>query len=235
MTETPTIYQRVASVMREIGAIGKNDKVEFGKVKYNYRSIVAVYNRVQPLFAKHGIFSASKVIAHDFIETTPTKAGDAQHLATVNMQYTFFAEDGSSVDVGAVGQAIDTGDKAFNKAAAAAHKYALCQLLCIPYQVEDPDANVPEAFKTLAVTFKQWKGLKGAWWGLFREDLKDATEEEVAERWGGFVGSLADSEDVDPQIYRTWTAATMQACKHELDRLSRERTATAERTAEAEA
>ena len=40
---------------------------------------------------------------------------------------------------------MDSGDKSSNKAMAAAMKYAICQILCIPTKdIEDPDNSTPE-------------------------------------------------------------------------------------------
>ncbi len=135
------IHEAIVAVMNEVGAIGKDSKNE--QQHYNYRSIEQVYNRVQPLFAKHGIFSYPKVI-EQARETGQSKSGGALHYAILTVEYTFSAEDGSSIAVTVVGEGMDSGDKASNKAMSAAHKYALCQVLNIPYQVIDPDANSPE-------------------------------------------------------------------------------------------
>ena len=68
MSDTRTIHQRIAAVMRQVGAIGKDHQVKFGKTNYNYRGIADVYNRVQPLFAEHGVFCTSKVAESSILE-----------------------------------------------------------------------------------------------------------------------------------------------------------------------
>ena len=61
------------------------------------------------------------------------------------MQYTFWTVDGTSVECSVIGEGMDSGDKATNKAMAIAHKYALLQTFCIPTEdMIDPDSQVHE-------------------------------------------------------------------------------------------
>lgn len=62
------------------------------------------------------------------------------------MKYRFFAVDGSYVDAVVVGEGMDSGDKATNKAMSVAFKYACFQTFCIPTEnlIDDPDADTPE-------------------------------------------------------------------------------------------
>ena len=48
------------------------------------------------------------------------------------MEYTFFAEDGSTVSCQMPSEGVDTSDKATNKALSAALKYCLIQTFCVP-------------------------------------------------------------------------------------------------------
>ena len=59
----------------------------------------------------------------------------------LKVQYTFHADDGSGVDVVTVGEGMDSGDKAANKAMSAAQKYAFLQTFCIPTE-EQKDSEV---------------------------------------------------------------------------------------------
>ena len=61
------------------------------------------------------------------------------------MKYTIYAEDGSFIETILKGEAMDTGDKAINKAMAIAYKYLCFQLFCIPVEdMTDPDSESPE-------------------------------------------------------------------------------------------
>lgn len=66
-------------------------------------------------------------------------------VSICKIKYTFFAEDGSSVYAIVIGEGMDTGDKATNKAMSIAFKYACFQVFCIPTEeMQDPDAERPE-------------------------------------------------------------------------------------------
>ena len=58
----------------------------------------------------------------------------------LKIKFTFYAEDGTFVEAITVGEGMDSGDKASNKAMAIAMKYAMFQVFCIPTG-DDPDAE----------------------------------------------------------------------------------------------
>ena len=61
------------------------------------------------------------------------------------IRYDFFTDDGSKVSCTVIGEGMDTGDKATNKAMSIAFKYACFQTFCIPTEdMDDPDAERPE-------------------------------------------------------------------------------------------
>ena len=61
------------------------------------------------------------------------------------IKYTFYAEDGTFVTAVVIGEGMDSGDKATNKAMSIAFKYALFQIFCIPTEeMADPDSESPE-------------------------------------------------------------------------------------------
>lgn len=208
------INQAIVTVMREIGAIGKDSTNE--QQKYKFRSIEAVYNRVQPLFAKHGIFSYPKVLEQSR-ETGTTKAGGVMHYAILTVEYTFAAEDGSSISVTVVGEGMDSGDKASNKAMAAAHKYAICQVLNIPYQVVDPDAFTPEWSANLngGVTLNQLNKLKVSWAAKHQDELKDKDKPKKLLAFSQWVKATT-GEDFDVTDFRQWKAEDLAACTEAL-------------------
>ena len=133
------IYKAMAKIAAEIGAIGKDKKCQQG-ASFSYRGIDDVYNALNPIMAKNGVFVLP--IAHERTsENRATRNGGAMEIVVMRMEYQFCHEDGSSVTCQTVGEAMDSGDKATNKAMAIAHKYAILQAFCIPTEdMEDPDA-----------------------------------------------------------------------------------------------
>lgn len=138
----PDINARMVAVMRDLGAIGKDKKNEAQGFKY--RGIDDVYNAINPILAKHGVFMGARVISKTREERTNTK-GTVLAFTCLHMRYRFVAEDGTWTETDAEGEGMDSGDKSSNKAMAVAHKYALLQAFCIPTQdLDDPDAHVHE-------------------------------------------------------------------------------------------
>ena len=134
------IYKAMAKIAAEIGAIGKDKKCQQG-ASFSYRGIDDVYNALNPIMAQNGVFVLP--IAHERTsENRATRNGGAMEVVVMRMEYQFCHEDGSSVTCQTVGEAMDSGDKATNKAMAIAHKYAILQAFCIPTEdMEDPDAK----------------------------------------------------------------------------------------------
>lgn len=138
MAETPKIYETIINVMEEIGAIGKDKRSQQG---FNYRGIDDVMNALNPAFIKHKLFVVPEVLDQKREDRTTAK-GSGLIYSVCRIKYTFYAADGSHVEVVMVGEAMDSGDKATNKAMAIAFKYACFQLFCIPTEeMVDPDSE----------------------------------------------------------------------------------------------
>ena len=136
------IHEAISAIMSEVGSIGKDRKnVQQG---YKFRGIDDVYMAVHPLLVKYGVFSVPRVTAERSEERT-TKGGGALIYRVLTIEYTFFAKDGSSIMAVVIGEGMDSGDKASNKAMSVAHKYAILQLLAIPTEEQkDPEYDSPE-------------------------------------------------------------------------------------------
>ena len=138
------IYEAIADIMRQGYAIGKNQKNP--QQGFMYRGIDDVMNVFQPLMAERGIFVVPEVIDAQR-EERQTANGRNLIYSVLTIRYTFYASDGSSVSAVVVGEGMDSGDKASNKALAVGMKYALFQVFCIPTEEmrkADPDAETPQ-------------------------------------------------------------------------------------------
>ena len=137
--EQGNIYKKIPLIMGEVGAIGKDQQVKEGPARFYFRGIDQVYNALNLIMSKHGVFTVSKILSKT-INPIVSRSGSSGSHAIVDYEFTFYADDGSFVKSEVVGEAIDYGDKSFNKSIAAAHKYALTQIFVIPYEdMEDPD------------------------------------------------------------------------------------------------
>jgi len=136
------IYSRISGVMADIGPVAKNSSND--AQRYKFRGVDAVYNELNKHMAKHQVFTTSEIVSEKN-EERPSKNGGMLIYRILNIRFTFFTVDGSFVKTNTIGEGMDSGDKASNKAMSVAHKYALLQVFCIPTQdVKDPEADSPE-------------------------------------------------------------------------------------------
>lgn len=135
------IYGALLGVMDDIGAIGKDKRNT--QQGFNYRGVDDVMNVLHPLLVKHGVLTVPTVMEHTREQRTTGK-GNTILYSIVKLRVDLIAEDGSSVSATVIGEGMDSGDKATNKAMSVAYKYAMFQLLCIPTEeMKDPDAENP--------------------------------------------------------------------------------------------
>ena len=134
------IYQAIIGVMADIGAIGKDKKN--AQQGFKYRGVDDVMNALQPVMVQHGLFVVPEIIDQKREERQTNRGGNLIY-SVCTVRYTFYAKDGSSVQCVVVGEGMDSGDKATNKAMSSAFKYACFQVFCIPTEeMKDPDAEV---------------------------------------------------------------------------------------------
>ena len=133
------IFGLIAQAMRKVGAIGKDSKN--AQQGFMYRGIDAVYNALNPVMAELGLFITPEILEQRREERT-TKNGTALNYSILTIKYTVYAPDGSNVSCVVIGEGMDSGDKASNKAMSVAMKYAMFQLFFIPTEAVDPDAEV---------------------------------------------------------------------------------------------
>jgi len=135
------IYAAIAAAMAEISPIAKGKK-NAGQ-GFMYRGIDDVMNELSPILAKHKIFIYPEVASRER-EERQAKSGGNNIYSILTVKYHFATDDGSEICVTVVGEGMDTGDKASNKAMAVAYKYACLQVFCIPTEdMSDSDGNSP--------------------------------------------------------------------------------------------
>ena len=139
------IYESISKIMEEVGAIGKTSKNQ--QQNFMYRGVDAVMNALSPALTKNKVFVVPEVLEQTREERQTAKGGTLLY-SILKIKYTFYAEDGSSVSAVVIGEGMDSGDKASNKAMAIAFKYACFQVFCIPTEeIVDPDAECHEVTK----------------------------------------------------------------------------------------
>lgn len=155
----PHVYTAIAEVTAELAkvGIGKDRTADMGgKARYKFRGIDDVYNALSGLLAKSKLCLIPRVINRSVSERVTTKSDgrggtydSVLFYVVLDVDYDLVsAVDGSSHTAHVVGEAMDSGDKATNKAMSAAYKYMAMQLFCIPTEGDnDADATVHEGIK----------------------------------------------------------------------------------------
>ncbi|MEC7119354.1 MAG: ERF family protein [Pseudomonadota bacterium] len=142
---TLLVYKAINAVQAEISKTGiSKDRQATGfGAGYKFRGIDDVYSAISPLLAKHGLVILPRCLERTVIEK-PTKGGTMMFYVAVRCEFDFVsAEDGSKHTACTYGEAMDSGDKATNKAMSIAYKYACFQVFAIPTEGDnDPDATV---------------------------------------------------------------------------------------------
>ena len=136
------IYEAITKCMEEIGAVGKDDVNK--QQGFKYRGIDAVMNALNPALTHNHVFVVPEVLEQQRQERTTGK-GTVLIYSICKIKFTFYAEDGSHIEAVTVGEGMDSGDKATNKAMSIAFKYACFQVFCIPTEeMKDPDSETQD-------------------------------------------------------------------------------------------
>lgn len=134
------VYKAINAVQRALAAEGISKSRKNQQQGYNFRGIDDIYNAVSGLLANNGLCILPRVLSRDCVERQSQKGG-ALFYVTCEVEFDFVcAEDGSKHTVKTYGEAMDSADKATNKAMSAAYKYALMQSFAIPTE-GDNDAD----------------------------------------------------------------------------------------------
>lgn len=155
---TPKVYAAIAAVMADIGTTGIAKERANQQQGYKFRGIDDVYNAMSPVLARHNLCMLPRMLSREVVERQTAK-GTALFYVTVEAEFDLVcSEDGSRHTIRTFGEAMDSADKATNKAMSAAYKYAAMQAFAIPTEgdndadavTHDVQAQAKETNKTVA-------------------------------------------------------------------------------------
>lgn len=172
---------------------------------YKFRGIDEVLNALSAIISSEKLVIIPHVQSRDVTERQ-TKSGGALFSVVVRVDYTFIsAEDGSREVVGPFdGEAMDSADKATNKAMSAAYKYMAIQTFCIPTQGDnDADATTHEVAPAADRRPHPSHPPAG-------QQQTNASQAKKADVWPRFVEKLRSFTDLD-ELERWWSSASTQA------------------------
>lgn len=174
--ENKKIFEAICGVMADVGAVKKNKKNT--QQNFMYRGIDEVMTALNPAMVKNKVFAVPEV-TEEVREERQTQKGGLLFYSRLKITYRFYTTDGSYVEAKVIGEAMDSGDKATNKAMSIAYKYACFQVFSIPTEdIAEPDGETPDQVEPLLVDEIKIKVLR---------DLmakKGVTDEQILERYG---------------------------------------------------
>lgn len=188
MNEKLGVYKAINAVQAELAALGGISKNRKNiQQNYSFRGIDDVYNTLAPILAKHKLLILPKVLERTCEERKDRKGYPLFYVTLKTDFYFTSSDDGSYFVATAYGEAMDSADKATNKAMSAAYKYVCLQAFAIPTDGDnDADSTTHELAgqeqtqkaKVNPETIKQINGCKdlhalGALYGLLEPEERD--------------------------------------------------------------
>jgi hypothetical protein len=141
----PEVYQAICKVAKELSRDGIAKGHKNQQQGYGFRGIDDVMNALSALLAGAELIILPRMRTRRQ-EERRTAADKPLFYVTVKADFDFVsARDGSIHTVTMFGEAMDSADKATNKAMSAAYKYACLQVFCIPTEgMADADQTTPQ-------------------------------------------------------------------------------------------
>ena len=140
--ETKHVFKAINNVQAELAKIGISKDRKNQQQGYAFRGIDDVYGSIAPLLAKEGLVILPHYTERTCVERTTAKGGVIFYAVVKGTFELVDSADGSSTTCELYGEAMDSADKATNKAMSAAYKYMCLQTFCIPTEGDnDADAT----------------------------------------------------------------------------------------------
>lgn len=158
-----SIDERMVAVFAKVGAVAKS--LRNADAGYAARSIDDVMDALHAPMAEEGVYVTPWVESADFQTEEVGRHRTLMRHATLFVRFRFRSVEGESVVARTVGEALDSGDKAANKAMQAAFKYALLDTFVVPLNGDQGDADSATHELSTAAEFateQQRKALRDA-------------------------------------------------------------------------
>lgn len=140
------VTQAILHVMDDLSKIGLSKDRKNQQQGFMYRGVDELMNVLAPILVKNRLLILPRTLEREQTERL-SKGGGALFCVVLKTEYEFVCvEDDSFKIVGPFfGEAMDSADKATNKAMSIAYKYACFETFCIPTEADnDPDDTTHE-------------------------------------------------------------------------------------------
>jgi ERF superfamily len=178
MTE---VYKAIGAVSQELSAQGISKARSNAQQGYKFRGIDDVLNALSGALVKAGLVILPRCTEREVVERQTAKGG-AIFNVTCRVEFDLVSVvDGSKHTVCTYGEAMDSADKATNKAMSAAYKYLALLVFCIPTEASpetDADFSTHEVKPAPESMAKVIKATDGA--GATLSDDRRAELDEMA-------------------------------------------------------
>lgn len=134
--------ESIVGVMAKVGGVAKKDHNEFQN--FNFRGIDAVMNAVGPALREVGGFIKPDVLRRRYEHGISTQGKPTIEVRLL-VRYSWYGTDGGNpITAEIAAESVDTSDKGTAKAMSVAFRTYLLQILCLPTDEPDPDADYTE-------------------------------------------------------------------------------------------
>ena len=199
-----SVYKAISAVSLALSKEGISKDKKNEQQGYKFRGIDDVYNALAPLLAANGLCILPRVLSRECVERVSGK-GNALFYVTVHVEFDLVsADDGSKHTVAMYGEAMDSGDKATNKAMSAAYKYMAMEVFAIPTEGDnDADSTTHEIKPKSAVRpnisgEEFWNNANGAELQFLNEclgDIRDFLNADNAKDAAAYFYGMKDQEE----------------------------------------
>jgi hypothetical protein len=203
--EKKNVYQLIAEVSAELCKEGiSKDRTNTQGAGYKFRGIDDVYNALSPIMSKAGLVILPRILNRQITERE-SAAGKALFYVVVEAEFDFVSShDNSSHTVRTFGEAMDSGDKATNKAMSGAYKYAAFQTFCIPTEGDnDADATthtVAAKTKKVSEPYPETEWIKKA--PTWRKSIESG--EKKAQALIDYIATIGTITEERKDLIRSW-------------------------------
>lgn len=143
--ETPKVYASIAACIAALAKDGISKGRKNQQQGYSFRGIDDIYNALASVLATNCLCIIPRVLSREVTERQTQKGGSLFYVV-VDVEFDIVsALDGSKHTAKVCGEAMDSADKATNKAMSAAYKYLALQLFCIPTEGDNDADSITHA------------------------------------------------------------------------------------------
>lgn len=187
-TAVPQVYAAIIKVMKAIGTAGISKDRKNEQQGYKFRGIDDVYNALNGILADANLVILPRVLKRDVTERA-TQKGGVLFYVVLDMEFDFVsAIDASKHVVAVVGEAMDSGDKATNKAMSAGYKYACMEAFCIPTEGDNDADRTTHEVAARAVPEDCWIALNDAA-KIGEAELRSVWKNQISEETRNLITS----------------------------------------------